>query len=220
MSASSFVRSPPTMQLSCPGYHWWQDLDLWLWPSDKATILPMEKIKTHQGQKIQDKLCAHFHRHQGDCSQIICLGRLNSQFHIVLWHLMASVWICVKTFPQTLATKTSRCIMTMHNSSPENLFTKNNMTAAHNHYTHLVWSLATCLCFPSSSYSHFDTTEMIKVELQAVLNTLTEYDFRMHLKKWQKCWQWCICMEGDFKVEGSLQHQSHKVCIRMRLCEA
>jgi hypothetical protein len=30
--------------------------------------------------------------------------------------------------------------------------------------------------------SHFDTTEVIETEWQAVLNTLTEYNFQMHLK--------------------------------------
>jgi hypothetical protein len=29
---------------------------------------------------------------------------------------------------------------------------------------------------------HFDTTEVIEAESQAVLNTLTEHDFKMHLK--------------------------------------
>jgi hypothetical protein len=29
---------------------------------------------------------------------------------------------------------------------------------------------------------HFDTTEVMEAEPQAVLNTLTEHDFRMHLQ--------------------------------------
>jgi hypothetical protein len=29
---------------------------------------------------------------------------------------------------------------------------------------------------------HFDTTEAIEAEVQAVLNSLTEHDFKMHLK--------------------------------------
>jgi hypothetical protein len=29
---------------------------------------------------------------------------------------------------------------------------------------------------------HFDTSKVIEVESQAVLNTLTEHDFRMHFK--------------------------------------
>jgi hypothetical protein len=33
---------------------------------------------------------------------------------------------------------------------------------------------------------HFDTIEVIKIELQAVMNTLTEQDFHNALKKWQK----------------------------------
>jgi hypothetical protein len=41
-----------------------------------------------------------------------------------------------------------------------------------------------------------DTTEVIKAQLQVVLNTLTTS--RMHLKKWQKHWEWCIRVEGDY----------------------
>jgi hypothetical protein len=44
---------------------------------------------------------------------------------------------------------------------------------------------------------HSDTVEVIKAELQAVLNTLTEYDFQDAFKKWQKHWEWCICAERD-----------------------
>jgi hypothetical protein len=44
----------------------------------------------------------------------------------------------------------------------------------------------------------FDTTEVIEAELQAVLNTLTEYDFQDAFKKWQKPWEQCISAEGDY----------------------
>jgi hypothetical protein len=40
--------------------------------------------------------------HQWDCSQTIHPGRPNSQFCILLWHFMVTVWRCVKTLPQTL----------------------------------------------------------------------------------------------------------------------
>jgi hypothetical protein len=33
---------------------------------------------------------------------------------------------------------------------------------------------------------HFDTVEVIKAELQMVLNTLAEHDFQDAFKKWQK----------------------------------
>jgi hypothetical protein len=45
---------------------------------------------------------------------------------------------------------------------------------------------------------NFDTFEVIRAELQAVLNTLTEHDFQDACKKWQKCWEQCICTEGDY----------------------
>jgi hypothetical protein len=50
---------------------------------------------------------------------------------------------------------------------------------------------------------HFDTTEVIEAESQAVLNTLTEHDFQDAFKKWQTRWERCICAEGDcFKGDG------------------
>jgi hypothetical protein len=36
---------------------------------------------------------------------------------------------------------------------------------------------------------HFDKTEAIEAESQAVLNTLTEQDFQDAFKKWQKRWE-------------------------------
>jgi hypothetical protein len=48
---------------------------------------------------------------------------------------------------------------------------------------------------------HFDTTEVIEAESQAVLNTLTEHDFQGAFKKWQKRWERCIRVEGDY-LEG------------------
>jgi hypothetical protein len=35
---------------------------------------------------------------------------------------------------------------------------------------------------------HLDTTEVIKAESLAALNTLTEYIFQNAFKNWQKCW--------------------------------
>jgi hypothetical protein len=44
---------------------------------------------------------------------------------------------------------------------------------------------------------HFETTEMIEAELQAVLKTLTEHNFQDTFKKWQKHCEWFIRAEGD-----------------------
>jgi hypothetical protein len=47
---------------------------------------------------------------------------------------------------------------------------------------------------------HFDTTEVIEAELQAMLNTLRELDFQDAFKKLQKNWEWRIrgeYFEGD-----------------------
>jgi hypothetical protein len=46
--------------------------------------------------------------------------------------------------------------------------------------------------------SHFNTTEVIKAESRAVLNTLTQHDFQDAFKKWQKRWERWICTEGDY----------------------
>jgi hypothetical protein len=45
---------------------------------------------------------------------------------------------------------------------------------------------------------HLDTTDVIKAESQAVLKTLTEHDLQDAFKKWQKHWERCIRMEGDY----------------------
>jgi hypothetical protein len=39
---------------------------------------------------------------------------------------------------------------------------------------------------------------MIKVESQAVLNTLTDHSFQDPFKKWHKSWERCIHVEGDY----------------------
>jgi hypothetical protein len=47
----------------------------------------------------------------------------------------------------------------------------------------------------------FGTVKVI--EVQVVLNTLTELIFQDPFKKWQKCWDWCIRTEGEyFKGDG------------------
>jgi hypothetical protein len=65
---------------------------------------------------------------------------------------------------------------------------------------------------------HFDTTAVIKAESQVLLNTLTECNFQDALKKWLKCWEWCIHTEGGyFEGDGGRQaqirwqHQSKKL---------
>jgi hypothetical protein len=45
---------------------------------------------------------------------------------------------------------------------------------------------------------HFDKTEVIKAELQSVLNTLREHNFQDAFKKRQKHWEWCIRAGEDY----------------------
>jgi hypothetical protein len=79
------------------GYHWWWELNLWLWPQDKATLLPMEKSKITETKKgtiseqQSQEHAHHFLSHQEDCSQRIRPGRPNSQFHILLRHFTVIV---------------------------------------------------------------------------------------------------------------------------------
>jgi DNA-directed RNA polymerase subunit L len=42
-----------------------------------------------------------------------------------------------------------------------------------------------------------DTNDVIEAGLQAILNTLTEHNLQDAFKRWQKCWEHCICAEGD-----------------------
>jgi hypothetical protein len=49
---------------------------------------------------------------------------------------------------------------------------------------------------------HFVTIEVTETELQVVLNTLTKHDFQDAFKKWQKRWEWCIRVEGDYFEGG------------------
>jgi hypothetical protein len=62
-------------------------------------------------------------------------------------------------------------------------------------------------CFPSGKTKlkgcPFDTIEVTEAESQAVLNTFTEHNFQDAFKKWQKCWEQCIHVEGDYsEVDG------------------
>jgi hypothetical protein len=43
--------------------------------------------------------------------------------------------------------------------------------------------------FPLLKGPHFDTIVVIEAESQAMLNSLTEHDFRDGFKKWQKHWE-------------------------------
>jgi hypothetical protein len=51
---------------------------------------------------------------------------------------------------------------------------------------------------------HFDTTEVIEAESQAMLN-ITEHDGQDTFKKLQKSWEQCVCAEGDYFEGGDDQ---------------
>jgi hypothetical protein len=39
---------------------------------------------------------------------------------------------------------------------------------------------------------------VIETELQVILNTFKEHDFKDAFKKWQKLWEWCTCTDGGW----------------------
>jgi hypothetical protein len=56
---------------------------------------------------------------------------------------------------------------------------------------------------------HFDTTDVIEAESQALLNTVTEHGFQNAFKKWKKGWEWCTPAGGDyFEGDGGQWAQS------------
>jgi hypothetical protein len=94
--------------------------------------------------------------------------------------------------------RTGCCITTAHCLtlffSPGNFFAKNNMTVI----PHLPYfSLFPRLKIKMKCH-HFDATEVMEAESQAVLNTLAKHDYKDAFRKQQKCWEWCIHAEGDY----------------------
>jgi hypothetical protein len=122
------------------------------------------------------------------------------------------VKICEDFSPNLGDNMTDCCIMTPSHTlflSRES-FTKNNMTV----FTYLPYSSDLVPCyfslFPQMNIKlkgrHFDTTEVIETEPQAMLNTLTEHDFKDAFKKRQKHWEWCKCTEGDYYGDDGGRH--------------
>jgi hypothetical protein len=104
---------------------------------------------------------------------------VNSAYYCdILWRLHKNL----KRLPNSDGERTGCCIMTTHRLPPpfftRESLTKNNMSS------------------PSHPTHHFDTTEVIKAELLAIMNTMTEHNFQDTFKKWHKGWEWYICVKG------------------------
>jgi hypothetical protein len=83
--------------------------------------------------------------------------------------------------------------------------TKNNTTVVPNPpYFSLFLQLQTKL-----KGRHFDTTEVIEAESQAVLSTLTVHAFQDAFKKWMKRWERCTSAIGDYFEGDSGQWAQH-----------
>jgi hypothetical protein len=103
-----------TTQPSCPG---WRELDLSLWPRDKATIIPTEKSKLTdiQRSKVKSTLIIVFDI-KGTVHKIRP-GRPNRQFRILLWRFAVTAWKCEKTSPGNLATN-KLAVASHHQNAP------------------------------------------------------------------------------------------------------
>jgi hypothetical protein len=70
----------------------------------------MEKLKLPETEKRQDRWRSksrdvhHFLWHQKYCLQRVLPLWPNSQFCILLWHLMVTAWECAKASPQLINT--------------------------------------------------------------------------------------------------------------------
>jgi hypothetical protein len=167
------------------GYHWQWELDLQLWPWDKATVL-MEKCKLTKTEKSErwrakSRACS-------SCSDIKVI--VHKEFALA-GQTVNSTHCCdvlrwLRENVRRLRPKLWRqkSWMLHHDNAPSHTsifireyLTKITWLSSPTHPTCLTCPLATFL-FPwlkkKLKDSHFDTNEVIKAELQPVLNTHTE----------------------------------------------
>jgi hypothetical protein len=81
----------------------------------------------------------------------------------------------------------------------QGFFTKSNMTAIPTLLTHLAWPPVTflfSLLKIKLKGCHVIRTEVIKAELQAVMNTLAEYDIQDAFKNGRSAWNGAYMQKG------------------------
>jgi hypothetical protein len=90
---------------------------------------------------------------------------------------METAWKCVKTSPRNLAVESWQCTLS-HFLLHQGIIYQKQHGCHPPHTLHTWLGPLRIFCFPNWGYRHFDTTEMVTAESQAVLNTLAENDFQ------------------------------------------
>jgi hypothetical protein len=129
--------------------------------------------KGDTGEDQSQEHAHHFLWNQGDCSQIIYRVRPNSQFREDFAPNFGDKW------PGCYITTTYHLKLPF---TPGNSFYQKHDSSPHLPYFSLV--------------SRCRHNEVSEPDSQAVLNTLTEHDFRDEFKKCQRRWKRCIHAEG------------------------
>jgi hypothetical protein len=132
----------------------------------RLCLYGMSELIETENSETGEEHAHHFHSHQGECSQRLRPGRPNSQFHIPLWHFDSNCMkVCEDFYPNFGDKWTGCCIMTTRcltlPFSPGNFWPKTTWLSSHNY--------PTFLCFPNwrnLEGHHFDTVEVIRVELE------------------------------------------------------